>query len=78
MLIHDPSSLAYHIARSVPYDRLFDCYPAPALLLIRGPAVMVVRLEPHADAEVMVQDRPGAEWRRTTANETDTIARMWP
>ena len=77
-MIDDPASLAYHIARSVPCDRLFDLDPVPSLVLIRGPAVMVVRLEPNYDAEVSVQDAPGGEWRRTLANDTDTISRMWP
>ncbi len=77
-MIDDPASLAYHIARSVPCDRLFDLDPIRSLVLIRGRVVMIVKLEPNYDAEVMVQDTAGGEWRRTLANDTDTIARMWP
>jgi hypothetical protein len=71
----DPSSLAYHIIRSVPHDSY--TVHGNALLLRLGNELMLCECEPGCDASVSVKEIGAGEWRYTTANETDTISRMW-
>lgn len=75
-ITEDPSSLAYDIIRSVPFD-VIDVI-GHVLVMRRGSAVMTCECRPHEDVRVSVSVPGGDGWVVTYANDTDTIARAWP
>lgn len=73
-ITENPSSLAFHIARSVAYDEITAI--AHVVVLRLGDKVMTCQCPPDEDSIVAVWS-PASGTVESVVNDTDSVSRMW-